>query len=395
MKIVIFVQAIASCWNNDSAHFLRGVATELAGCGHDVLFCEPRRSWGGEGDDRAEPLDQSHQIFRSLEVIKYSPETADLDRLTDGAHLVLVHESNRPSLVSALGQQRRGGAPFVLLFHDTHRRQLTEQGDRTRFHLGDYDGVLASGSVLAEQYRRTRAAHRVWAWHEAADTAVFYPRATHRTEGDLVWVGDWGDARRTAELEELMLKPVEALGLFANLYGMRYPESAVEDLAARGIAYHGPLANHQIPEIFARHRLTVHVPVRPSAESPRGIPAIRVFEALACGIPLITSRWDDVDRLFPTGCFLMARSGTEMQAHLRDVLSYPALSRSLRESGLNAIREQHSCRHRVQELLAIYSSIKHAVALSQKAEAARESPAGDGIMFPAAAAEPQPTLAPS
>jgi spore maturation protein CgeB len=397
VKIVIFVHAISSCWNNDSSHFLRGIGAELQKCGHHVLFCEPKKP-ANETNPLATygaaPLEEFRATFPSLNVLKYSPETTDLDRLTDGAHLVLVHESNSPSLVSALGQQRRHGAPFVLLFHDTHRRQLTDPDDRTRFHLGDYDGVLASGAMLAEQYRRTRAAHRTWVWHEAADTTVFYPRATNRTEGDLVWIGDWGDAARIAEIEELMLKPVEALGLFANLYGMHYPESAVQSLAARGIAYHGWVASHQIPEAFARHRLTVHLATHGSDRAFRGMPAIQMFEALACGIPLITARWNDAEGLFPRGCFLVARSGHEMQAHLRDVLSDPALAQSLRENGLKVVHERHSCRHRAEDLLDIYASIKQTAAVVQKPDAVLNGAAlPDEVLFPAIGVTPQPTAA--
>lgn len=395
MKIVIFVHAIGSCWNNDSSHFLRGVATELERYGHEVLFCEPRHSWSEDNlirDHGAAPLERFRQTFPSLKVIKYSPEAPDLDRLTDGAHLVLVHEWNSASLVGALGHKRRNGAPFVLLFHDTHRRQLSD--NKGRVELGDYDAVLTRGTVLAEQYRKRRAANRVWIWHEAADTSLFFPRATNRTEGDLVWVGQWGDEERTAELEELMFRPIEALGLFANLYGVRYPENAVHELAARGIAYRGWLANHELPEVFARHRLTVHVPSRRPGQTLAGIPGIRVLEALACGIPLITSRWDDIEKLLPKGSFLMARNGNEMQRLLRDVLADPALARSLRESGLKAIQERHSCRHRVQELLEIYSSIKLAAAMTSNTDAARcASSAPEQVRFQPVRTKPQTTTA--
>jgi spore maturation protein CgeB len=392
VKIVIFVHAIASCWNNDSSHFLRGVAAEFVRCGHDVLFCEPHHSWSESNlirDHGAAPLDEFRAIFPSLRVAKYSTEGPDLNRLTDGAHLVLVHQWNSPSLITALGQKRRDGAPFVLFFHDTDHRDPNERTDTGDFELGDYDGVLASCSSLAEHHQRRRTARRVWVWHEAADTALFYPRATNRTEGDLVWLGGWGDAKRTAELEELMLRPIEALGLFANLYGARYPEAAVQGLAARGIAYRGWLPNHQIPEVFARHRLTVHLPARGPARSPRRLSTIRVLEALACGIPVIAGRWEDTDGLFPNDCLLVARNGQEMRNHLRAVLSDPALAQSLRESGLEIIRKQHSCRHRVQELLAICASIEKPTALAQ----CHSTVISDDVLFPPFAATPQPTPA--
>jgi spore maturation protein CgeB len=122
--------------------------------------------------------------------------------------------------------------------------------------------------------------------------------------------------------------------------------------------------------VFAHHKLTVHVPRRPYAETLRGIPTIRVFEALACGIPLISAPWTDCESLFPPGCFLMASDGSEMSSHMRAVLSDDALAKSLRDTGLKIIRERHSCRHRVSELLEIYGSVRGDVSLAQDPEAA-------------------------
>jgi spore maturation protein CgeB len=92
-----------------------------------------------------------------------------------------------------------------------------------------------------------------------------------------------------------------------------------------------------------------------------GIPTIRPFEALACGIPLISAPWQDSEGLFRAGQdFLIARNGSEMQKHLQDVLNDSSLTQSLAASGLETIRKRHTCEHRVDELLSIYHSIKPA-----------------------------------
>jgi spore maturation protein CgeB len=223
---------------------------------------------------------------------------------------------------------------------------------------------------------------------------MFYPRETNRTEGDLVWVGNWGDEERTAELEEFLLGPIDTLGLFANFFGVRYPAASAQTLAAGGIGYHGWLANHHVPEVFARHRVTAHVPRRPYVQILRGIPTIRVFEALACGIPLISAPWDDAERLFPDGCFLLAHDGQGMARHLRDVLGDPALAQSLRANGLKVVNERHSCRHRVQQLLTIYDSLKQAAAAAPKTEAPKcVSSVSDPVLFPPIGTAPRPTIA--
>jgi spore maturation protein CgeB len=105
--------------------------------------------------------------------------------------------------------------------------------------------------------------------------------------------------------------------------------------------------------VFARYRVTVHVPRRPYAAALHGIPTIRPFEALACGIPLISAPWNDVEHLFRPGRdFLFARDGREMVSRLEAVLSKPDLSESLARNGLETIRARHTCAHRVNELLS-------------------------------------------
>jgi spore maturation protein CgeB len=372
VKIAYFVHAVASCWNNGNAHFLRGVGAALQAGGHQVQFCEPENAWSESNliaDHGYGALDGFHRAFPELRRMKYDPENPDIDRLTDGVDLVIVHEWNPPALVNLLGQKRARGARFVLLFHDTHHRALTAPESMKQYKLDAYDGVLAFGGILADLYRRRGWANRAWAWHEAADTSLFFPRTSDAQYGDVVWVGNWGDEERTTELSEYLLQPVSDLGLVTNVFGVRYPASAIDALRGRGISYRGWLANHAVPEVFAGHRATVHVPRRPYAEALRGIPTIRVFEALACGIPLVSAPWEDAETLFPGECFLMARDGSEMRNKLRAVLNDKALAQTLRQNGLDAIRERHSCRHRAHELLAIYHSIKDATFLEQQAEA--------------------------
>jgi spore maturation protein CgeB len=184
---------------------------------------------------------------------------------------------------------------------------------------------------------------------------VFYPRTNSATAGDLVWIGNWGDEERTEELREYLLRPVKALKLTAEVRGVRYPEYALAELADAGIAYGGWIANFDVPELFAHYRVTVHVPRRPYVEQLTGIPTIRPFEALACGIPLVSSYWDDSEGLFRPGQdFLVARNGAEMERHISQVLDEPDLAASLARNGLQTVRARHTCAHRVDELEGIY-----------------------------------------
>ncbi|HEX5581163.1 MAG TPA: glycosyltransferase, partial [Gemmatimonadaceae bacterium] len=173
-----------------------------------------------------------------------------------------------------------------------------------------------------------------------------------------VWIGNWGDDERSAELQEFLLDPVRDLGLRARIHGVRYPADALARLREAGVEYAGWLPNYEAPRVFARFAATVHVPRRPYVEALPGIPTIRPFEALACGIPLVSAPWDDVEGLFTEGAdYLVARDGAGMRRRLRDVVNDAALARELSEHGRRTILARHSCAHRVDELLEIHAEL--------------------------------------
>jgi len=356
MRFVYFTHSLASCWNHGNAHFLRGVLRDLVARGHDVRAFEPAGAWSrqnllADGGPTAGSIWQD--AYPELSSTIYEPD-ADLSRLVDGADVVIVHEWHEPAVVAAIGRLRRTGHRFRLLFHDTHHRAASEPEAMRRYDLSGYDGVLAFGQALAEIYRTWGWGDRVFVWHEAADTRLFHPPAHEHPRNGVVWIGNWGDGERTAELEAFLFAPTAALGLSLDVYGVRYPEPALEMLARYGARYRGWLPNPRAPEVFARHKTTVHVPRRFYATTLPGIPTIRVFEALACGIPLVSVPWHDTEALFTPGeDFLVARNGAEMQRHLAALDADPALAAALAAHGLATIRARHSCAHRVDELLAI------------------------------------------
>jgi spore maturation protein CgeB len=363
MRIVMFYHSLLSDWNHGNAHFLRGIVGELLFRGHDVRVYEPRDAWSLQnlrGEHGDAPIEEFRRVYPGLDSRTYTLGTLDLNSMLDGADLVIVHEWNDHELVRLIGQHRTGQGPggYRLLFHDTHHRIVTAPQAMSAYDLSGYDGVLAFGEVLRELYLANGFTRRAWTWHEAADTRVFRPVAAEQKDGDLVWVGNWGDDERSAELHEFLLGPVKALHLKARVHGVRYPESALAALAEAGIEYAGWLANYDAPATFARFRVTIHVPRRPYVAALPGIPTIRVFEALACGIPLICAPWRDAEHLFTPGRdFLVARDGCEMRQQLRTVLNEPSLARELAAHGHRTILSRHTCAHRVDELMDIFQQL--------------------------------------
>lgn len=369
MKFVLFCHSLTSDWNHGNAHFLRGITTELLARGCAVDVYEPLDGWSltqlleSEG---ASAVDAFRRRFPQLKPRRYLPEALDVDKALDGADVVLVHEWNPPELLQKLGaHRRRSRRPYLLLFHDTHHRAISAPEELEEYPLEDFDGTLAFGEAVAEVYRQRGWGARAWVWHEAADVRVFTPGAHGEkdAEGDLVWIGNWGDDERSGELAEFLFEPARATGASGTVYGVRYPAEARAAVHWAGLEYRGWIANHEAAELYHRYRYTVHIPRRFYRESLPGVPTIRVFEALAAGIPLISAPWTDSERLFEPGRdFLVARNGRQMQRAMHDLRHDHALARELAESGRRTIERRHTCAHRVDELLDICAALSESPA---------------------------------
>ena len=364
MRFVLYTHSLVSDWNHGNAHFLRGILRELEARGHDTLALEPEDGWSRRNLITAHgvaSLEKFHSDFSQLTARTFGANFDHSAAISD-ADVVLVHEWTDRALIARLGQIKRHGGRFTLLFHDTHHRAVSNETSIADLALQDYDAVLAFGEVLRQRYLRRGWGRQVFTWHEAADTRLFFPRAATSQPADLVWIGNWGDGERAQELNEFLIDPARRLRLTGTVHGVRYPDLALSALRRTQLEYRGWLANVMVPEVFARHRMTVHVPRRPYVTALPGIPTIRVFEALACGTPLVCAPWQDAEALFRSGDFLSANNGEEMTRKLELLLRDPDLAKSLAASGLETIRQRHTCAHRVDELLTIVAACREPTA---------------------------------
>ncbi|TMF89265.1 MAG: glycosyltransferase [Chloroflexi bacterium] len=362
MRVALFYHSLVSDWNHGNAHFLRGFATELKARGHEVRTYEPRSSWSRLHLVRQQgqaPLEAFRSAYPGMRSEAYTLSRLNLDAALEGVDLALVHEWNDGRLVRRLGEYRARSPRLRLLFHDTHHRSVTAPRQVPAQDLRDYDGVLAFGAVIRDLYLQRGWTQRAWTWHEAADVRVFRPPPSPQPPAaELVWIGNWGDEERSRELRRFLIEPVGELGLRATVHGVRYPARARAELAAAGLDYRGWIANFEVPSVFAKHLVTVHVPRRVYADRLPGIPTIRPFEAMACGIPLVSAPWDDSEGLFRPGTdHLVVRSKAEMKRRLRELVADPAQRAQLAAEGLRTIRARHTCGHRVDQLLAIAAEL--------------------------------------
>ncbi len=384
MRFVLFYHSLVSDWNHPSAHFLRGVATELLSHGHEVRILEPADGWslhnlreqGGEGVVKA-----FHAIYPLLRSSFYDPASLNLDTVLADTDIVVAHEWNDPAFLARLGEHRARAGGYRLLFHDAPHRALQQPLDTRARVLRHFDGVLASSHGLRRMYEERGWAARVWTWMDAVDVRVFRPWTADPGHSlELVWVGSWGQGARSSELDEFLLEPIRTLRLRARFYGARFPAEVLRTLRASSIDYGGWIPDFSIPAALAAGRVTVNVPRRMRADGIPYTPAIRVLEALACRTPVVSAPWEEMTELFTPGSdLLIGRNGVEVQRHLVDVLGDVQLARSLTHQGYETVLSRHTCAHRMLELLAICESLG--------ASRARRKPDSEhgGLVEPAAA----------
>jgi spore maturation protein CgeB len=355
LRLRFFAHSWRSDWNHGNAHFLRGLADELRKLGHEVRCYEPEDAWSYVNLLKEPVGKQSLEDFRAafpdLNLLSYSPEHFGtlVDSELRDADVVVIHEWNSPKIVSAiLAAKARYG--FRALFHDTHHRAYTSPKEIAQFDIRNFDGVLAFGEAIRQIYVEVFNAQRAWTFHEAADTARFHPYPDGE-KSEVNWIGNWGDDERTRELQEFLIQPLAALRpVKAAVYGVRYPQPAKNQLQQAGIKYRGYLPNLSAPRVYARSALTLHIPRRCYANGLSGIPTIRMFEALACGVPLVCSPWTDLEGLFrPNQDFICVPDGRDMTAEISRLLNDDLARRQLSSQALDTIQQRHTCLHRARQ----------------------------------------------
>lgn len=366
LNIALFCHSLVSDWNHGNVHFLRGLMRALAREGHQVRCYEELGSWSlsnlmrEQSQVAIDAIDQFAQSFPELNVRFYDSRNnfaAFLDEELKGTDLVLLHEWNSPLVVNSILELKKK-YDFIALFHDTHHRAYSRPREILQFHLHLMDGVLAFGESIRHIYAEGFGVPRTWTFHEAADVEVFKPLARSK-EIDVVWIGNWGDEERTNELQEFLIEPVAAIsGCRVVVHGVRYPDHALQRLQAAGVGYRGYLPNLLSPEVYAQSVTTVHIPRQQYANGLSGVPTIRVFEAMACGIPMLCSPWSDDEHLFHPGeDYLVVSNGGQMKKALEDLLKDEKARRQISEHAVETIHSSHTCAHRARQLISICEEI--------------------------------------
>jgi spore maturation protein CgeB len=358
MKIVVFGLTVSSSWGNGHATLWRGLIRALHARGHRVTFFEHDAPYyamnrdlselpGGElvlyaawDDVRARAARAVAEADVAM-VTSYCPhgiEATDLVADAPGA-LKVFYDLDTPVTLSRLG---RGEAIAYI-------------GPRG---LRDFDLVLSyTGGTALDQLRARLGARRVAPLYGHVDPAVHRPvPPTQRFASDLSYLGTYA-ADRQAALEALFVEPARLRPERRFLIGgAQYPDDFPW---TKNIFFVRHLPPPEHPAFFASSRLTLNV-TRQAMAQMGWCPSGRLFEAAACGCPILSDTWEGLDAFFAPGSeILVARTTEDAVAALdRPDADLRRIAKAARERVL----AEHTSDRRAATFEAAVESARSAVA---------------------------------
>ncbi|MDP9415168.1 MAG: glycosyltransferase [Pseudomonadota bacterium] len=359
MKFAIFGLTVSSSWGNGHATLWRGLIRALTKAGHQIVFFERDVSYYAGARDLHALWDGAELVlYRDWESVraKASAEIARSD--------VAMVTSYCPDAIAA-SDLILAEAPAITSFYDLDTPVTLARlgaGDHVAYvppyGLGEFDLVLSytGGEALSALKERLGAA-RVAPLYGHVDPALHKPaQPSALFEADLSYLGTYA-ADRQAALESLFIEPARLRpNLRFVIGGSGYPEDFpwTDNIL---FVRHLPPADH--PAFFCSSRLTLNV-TRADMAAMGYCPSGRLFEAAACGVPLLSDWWEGLDRFFEPGAeILIARSREDAVAAL-DLPEEETLqiARAARERVL----AEHTSEHRARELVALLNGLGAAAA---------------------------------
>ncbi|HYO10109.1 MAG TPA: glycosyltransferase [Tepidisphaeraceae bacterium] len=344
LRIVIIGLTITSSWGNGHATTYRGLVRELARRGHDVLFLEHDKPWYASNRDLPHPPFGTTTLYDSIERLK-DRHAADVGT----ADLVIVG-SYVPEGV-AVGEWVTQTAGGVTAFYDIDTPVTLAKLERGDFEylapplIARYQLYLSfTGGPTLQRLERQYGSPRALPLYCSVDPELYYPEVRGR-KWELGYLGTYSDDRQPP-LERLMLDPARRWreGKFV-VAGPQYPESIRWPDNVERI-HHLPPAEHRA--FYNQQAFTLNI-TRADMIRAGYSPSVRLFEAAACGVPIISDRWDGIETLLvPDEEILLSESGDQTLQYLRETSE--ACRAAIGRRARDRILKQHTAAHRAQEL---------------------------------------------
>ena len=353
MRLVVFGLTVSSSWGNGHATLWRGLIRALAARGVHVTFFE-----------RDQPFYAPHRDLTALpggELALFSEwDSARARRALAGADAAVVTSYCADS-EAACAAVAESGVPSVFYDMDTPvtlaRLAAGEPVDYLpRAGLGGFDLVLSyTGGPALHALEQALGARRTAPLYGHADPATHHRTAADpRFACDLSYIGTYAADRQPA-VDALFLEPARRRpGIKAVLAGAGYPP---EFPWTDNIWFVKHLPPPEHAGFYSSSGLTVNT-TRADMAAMGWAPSGRLFEAAACGCPVLSDRWAGLDAFFTPGEEILLADTPEEATAALDL--GPARLREIGEAARERFAREHTSAHRADELLALLATLRPA-----------------------------------
>ena len=345
LDIVFLGLSITSSWGNAHAAIYRGLVGGLTRRGHQVLFLERDLPWYATRRDLPRPPHGTTELYRSTEELRdrFAGSIARADVVVIGSFVPDGCEVASWVLDTASG---------VVAFYDIDNTVTLSRLVRGVHEYISPDLVprfdlylsLAAGPTLT-RLEREYGARRAVALHSAVDPDEYHPTG-REPDVDLGYMGSYNADRQVA-LERLLMGPARRMPDRRFLVaGPGYPASLEWPGNLRHLDHHLPPREHC--SFYGRLRYALNL-TRRDMIGTGFAPSRRVFEAAACGTPVVTDRWPGLDSFFKPGReILVVESSDEVEAILRDMDEEERVA--IGQRARQMVLERHTTAQRASEL---------------------------------------------
>lgn len=352
LNITILGLSITSSWGNGHATTYRGLVQELNRAGHKVLFLERDKPWYASNRDLPSPPYCETRLYDSADKLekKYKERIQQSDLVIVGSYV--------PDGI-AVGEWVVKTAQGVTAFYDIDTPvTLAKLEQKTCNYLSPqliaaYDLYLSftGGATLdyLEQKYHSPAARPLYC---SVDPSAYYPDQ-QETQWDLGYLGTYSEDRQPP-LEELLIEPARQWkqGRFV-VAGPMYPESVIWPDNVRRYEHLEPEKHRWF---YNSQRFTLNITRQDMIQ--RGYsPSVRLFEAAACGTPIISDYWEGLDQFFKPGeDILISRSAEDTLRYVSSMSDDERIA--VGENARRKVMKNHTAAHRAEELVRYLDEVK-------------------------------------
>ena len=360
MKIVILGLSITSSWGNGHATTYRSLVRELVRLGHEVLFLERDQPWYAANRDMPKPPFGHTEIYQSVSELKRRfPEEIE------GADCVIVGSFVPEG--KTIGEWVTAAASGVTAFYDIDTPITLEKIalDECDYLSADlialYDIYLSfTGGPTLELHEEDYGSPMARALYCSVDSEQYFPERRGK-KWALGYLGTFGEDRQQ-KLNSLLLAPATMwpAGRFV-VAGPQYPTAIRWPGNVERITHLSP-AKHRA--FYNSQRFTLNV-TRAAMVRAGFSPSVRLFEAAACGTPIISDDWSGLSTLFRVGEeILVAKTACEVLEILQEIPEQAA--RDIGSGARERVLREHTSAHRAAELETIIATTgrRHAAGLT-------------------------------